>query len=84
MKFRIGQTCYLTGGFSWFLKETGLELPLKCKIQGYSLKENSYDVFVVEPNTEVNFHELSDGSFMKMSQVHSLIGVDPKNLIGSV
>lgn len=84
MKYKIGQICYMTNGFSGFLKSTGLKLPLKCKVESYNQLENNYDVLVIEPKPEVNYHEMSDGNFLRMGQRHSLIGVDPKNLVGSV
>lgn len=32
MKYKVGQICYMTAGFSGFLEATGLKLPLKCKV----------------------------------------------------
>lgn len=48
MKYKIGQICYMTNGFSGFLKATGLKLPLKCKVESYNQIENNYDVLVIE------------------------------------
>ena len=74
----------MTDGFTGFLKATGLKLPLKCKVESYNQLENNYDVLVIESDPEINYHEMSDGKFIRFQERHSLIGVDPKNLIGSV
>lgn len=84
MKYKIGQICYMTNGFSGFLKATGLKLPLKCKVESYNKLENNYDVLIIESNPEINYHQMSDGKFIRFQERHSLIGVDPKNLIGGV